>query len=228
MIGRLAWSVLLWPLVAIGGVRDVVMDDSMVANIYLCLGRSTVLRFRETPQRLVVGNKNHFNFDFVANDVTIQPLSGISSNLFVYGEFYNYAFDLKFSGCQRHDGLVKVARKALAKKEGTPRQFAIVAVDRLKVMAWPPVRASIGKVWMVDLSIFNNSRNPVKARDIVAILDGIGKGTQELVIAEDSIGGGYTVRGRIVFRTAPNGHLALTIGFKGSVTRKKVILKENR
>ena len=94
-----------------GVVRDLVMDGSKPEGVYLCLGRSTVLRFRAKPKKIIAGNKNYFDFAFVDDDVTIQPLREVSSNLFVYTQNDSYVFNLKFlKGCH-YDDLVKVSQQ---------------------------------------------------------------------------------------------------------------------
>ena len=76
-------------------VRHLQVNDEQVPNIHLKMGRSTVIRFREKPQKVIVGNQNYFSIEFVGNDVTIQPQAMVTSNLFVYGKHRVYGFLLK-------------------------------------------------------------------------------------------------------------------------------------
>lgn len=198
----------LWGLLSVqlsaGVVRNLSMDGSKAGAIHLCLGRSTVLRFREKPKKIVAGNKNYFDFAFINNDVTIQPLRAIPSNLFVYGEYHSYAFNLKFlKGC-RYDDLVKVSPTA---KKRSIRRIDFVLANTLKVAVTTPVTA-IGNVWMIDLSFFNLGTRPVPMNDVRVKLD---RGVQQWVWGQDSLERGESSRGRVIFKTQEKGQLTLTI-----------------
>jgi hypothetical protein len=93
---------------ALGVVRNLTVDEGSMAVIHLAMGRSTVLHFHEKPTKVVAGNQNYFNIEFTGNDLTIQPLGGITSNLFTYGEYHRYGFILRVSGSDGYDDLVDV------------------------------------------------------------------------------------------------------------------------
>ena len=90
-----------------GKVRSLQATDNEMVTIHLKMGRSTVIRFREKPQKVVAGNQNYFNIEFIGKDVTIQPQAMVISNLFVYGKDRVYGFILKV-GNSEYDDLVKV------------------------------------------------------------------------------------------------------------------------
>ncbi|MBF0300003.1 MAG: hypothetical protein HQK51_14865 [Oligoflexia bacterium] len=78
-------------------------------NAYLKPGQTTILSFLEKPTRVVIGNKNYFNVEYVNNDVSIQPQQMVTdSNLFVYGKYHRYGFILKVIGVTNYDDLIKV------------------------------------------------------------------------------------------------------------------------
>ena len=69
--------------------------DNEMVPIHLKMGRSTVIRFREEPQKVVVSNQNYFNIEFIGKDVTLQPQAIVTSNLFVYPKNHIYGFLLR-------------------------------------------------------------------------------------------------------------------------------------
>lgn len=75
-------------------------------------GRSTVIRFPSAPRKVVLGNQNYFNVEFIDSDITIQPQGVFSSNLFVYGDSYTYGFILKVNPIGDYDDLVFIRTKA--------------------------------------------------------------------------------------------------------------------
>jgi hypothetical protein len=97
-----------------GHVRNLPTSSKDMPVILLMTGRSTVLRFPSPPKKVVVGNQNYFNIEFIDSDVTIQPLGVSSSNLFVYGEGFTYGFLLKVGQSQQYDDLVFI-KSAYAK-----------------------------------------------------------------------------------------------------------------
>lgn len=101
----LVWLVYLLLLAEKGhaAVRSVSATDRAISPIYLSLGRSTVLRFREKPRKVVLGNQNYFNIEFIESDLAIQPTGGVTTNLFVYGEFHTYGFTLHVGGSPADD-----------------------------------------------------------------------------------------------------------------------------
>ena len=96
-----------------GQVRDIRTNDKVIQTIHLSMGQSTILRFKEKPKKVVVGNANYMHIEFINNDLAIQPLSSITTNLFVYADFgRTYGFKLKVVGHGSHyDDLVNVKWK---------------------------------------------------------------------------------------------------------------------
>jgi hypothetical protein len=85
------------------------MNSNGMKTIHLAMGRSTIVQFMDSPKKIVSGNSNYFNVEFTGNDVTIQPLAQISSNLFVYSGHRRFGFLLKVCQlCRNYDDLVKV------------------------------------------------------------------------------------------------------------------------
>ncbi len=101
-------TITLFSSTAFSKVRSVESDDNKMIPITLSLGRSTVLQFLDTPTKVISGNSNYFNIEFSGTDVTIQPLSQVNSNLFIYSGHRRYGFHIKSCLCSAYDDLVKV------------------------------------------------------------------------------------------------------------------------
>ena len=127
-VSNILWLALLTGNLAFGLVRTLTVDETTMAEIHLAMGRSTVLHFTEKPSKVVAGNQNYFNIEFIGSDVTIQPLSQVSSNLFAYGEYHRYGFILKVSGGERYDDLVQIRWKT----------HSLVLPPVAKTLALPP------------------------------------------------------------------------------------------
>ena len=95
-----------------GKIRTIEVSSKRMEPIYLKLGQSTVLRFRETPKKVVVGNQNYFNVEFIGNDITVQPQGAVKTNLFVYGEYHTFGFILNAGSYSQYDDLVNVRWKS--------------------------------------------------------------------------------------------------------------------
>ncbi len=101
-------SVFLTTTLSYSRVRVVEMNDNKMETITLSMGHSTILHFIDRPKKAVNGNSNYFSIKFTGNDVTIQPLSQLSSNLFIYSGQHRFGFILRVCRCQVYDDLVKV------------------------------------------------------------------------------------------------------------------------
>lgn len=75
-------------------IKEINSEIKKINPIYVKVGRSTVIQFEKRPVKAVVGNQNYYSIEFVNNDVTIQPLANIPTNLFVYTENETYGFEL--------------------------------------------------------------------------------------------------------------------------------------
>ena len=109
----LAWLLLCLPTMAMAsGIRTVQVDAKKMQLIYLKMGRATVLRFTAKPKKVVIGNQNYYAVEFIDNDLTIQPLGKVETNLFVYTPYRTYGFILRVCSSCRADDLVFVKWKS--------------------------------------------------------------------------------------------------------------------
>jgi len=99
------------PVSAQANVRTVYVNDKNMENIYLNMGKSTILRFNEKPKKVVIGNQNYFQVEFIDSDITIQPQGIVSTNLFAYCENNTYGFILNAHASGRYDDLINVRWK---------------------------------------------------------------------------------------------------------------------
>ena len=201
-----------------GIARDLSIDGSRVEAIHLCLGRSTVLRFKEKPFKIVAGNNNYFNFEFISNDVTIQPLRSVSTNLFVYGKYNQFVFNLIFTGKQCDD-LVRVSGNNTHRPSS---KFDFTLANAIKISLWTPARMAIGhNIWMVQISVFNLGHQRALTKDIKIRLN---RTLWHSVWEKDVINQGETTRGRIIFKGEANRLLAPRFEFMGS--KHQVTIKD--
>lgn len=132
------------------------MDADGMKTITLAMGRSTVLQFADTPKKIVSGNSNYFNIEFTGNDVTIQPLSSVSSNLFIYSGHRRFGFLLKVCHCSSYDDLVKVYWKY--PKAPKPQKKA-------KEKEFPKLSFKVGKSEVFVSNVFYHKFNDVYVVD---------------------------------------------------------------
>lgn len=106
--------IFLFPIFASAGqVRNLHTSSQEMPSIHLLPGRSTVIRFSSPPKKVIIGNQNYFNIEFIDSDVTLQPLGNTSSNMFVYGDGFIYGFILKVNQSGDYDDLVFIRPKSL-------------------------------------------------------------------------------------------------------------------
>ena len=150
----MVWSIFSFLSLTIeseAAVRSVTATDRAITPIYLRLGRSTVLRFHEKPRKVVLGNQNYFNIEFVENDLAIQPTGGVSTNLFVYGEFHTYGFALDVGSAV--DDLVHVEWSSPTSEKFTPN--TIVKTIEKQCQVGPKIQVRLESI------VYSSARNLV-------------------------------------------------------------------
>lgn len=192
-----------------GTIRDVAMDASRMEPIYLKMGQSTILRFKDKPKKVVIGNQNYYSVEFIENDVTIQPLGSVKTNLFVYTENRVYGFILTVDYRSNYDDLVNVnwnyrQSYSIQKKEKKtvsikPKKLNLVfQVNNLKV--------TVKELWfhqelqrlVIDSDIANHSKNEIDTKSLSLFFSRNEKrlANQEHAFEKQKIAPGQTVKVR--------------------------------
>jgi len=215
-MNRSKFIILLLGLVSISAfarnkIREVYTNDRTIKPIYLALGRSTVLKFREKPTNVVIGNKNYFNIEYINNDLTIQPLGAVDTNLFTYTESKRtYALILKIVPSNRYDDIVHVRWKSKFKNFAPKKQSRVKKQLPLK-----PVSLNFKDVvdinirefkslpkkdsYYLDLVIKNLSQQELRTSDINIYLSRRNKKlkNQQLFFRKESIKADKSIQARI-------------------------------
>ena len=200
-----------WTSVFANTVRTVLVNNDAMAPIFLKIGKSTVLRFPEKPKKVVVGNQNYYGLEFIENDVAIQPLGAVATNLFVYTNNHTYGFLL--TPGEKYDDLVFVrwkyppvgatTTKAADIKETRPNvSFKIggslkISVERIK-------GPSTFGLYIVDCNIENVGKTEVsiEGMDLRAFhggkpLDGQSAAIESEIVLKLSSKEGFTIEAKL-------------------------------
>ena len=169
----------IFPFIAEAAVRELGVSNHEMGHIYLKMGKSTVLRFLDKPKKVVIGNQNYFNVEFIENDVTIQPLGETTTNLFVYGEHQTYGLILNVRASQHYDDLVLVKRKITQLKNNlAPSKESETKNVKVKLNYKGKLGKSIGieiidmfyhndlKTFVLDFIVKNESGKILLSKDI--------------------------------------------------------------
>lgn len=213
-------------------MRTIGVNNDSMAPIYLRLGKSTVLRFPDKPRKVVVGNQNYYSLEFIENDLAIQPLGAVSTNLFVYTERRTYGFIL--TPGERYDDLVFVRWKsdfermpskeaAAPAKESRPElSFKIgkilkFTVDKVKT------QAALG-LHLIDgfLENVGKAEIPLSEFSLRAVRLGKALDKQELVTEREKLKPGEKTKVRLVLKLDQKADFTLEGKNKGD--SGKVIL----
>ncbi len=95
-------------------VKVLELTERQIHPLNLALGKTTLLRFDEKPQRLIIGNKNYFNVESNDLDIALQPLQKVETNLFVYTSKQTYSFNIRVCDNCNNDDFVKIVPKAIS------------------------------------------------------------------------------------------------------------------
>lgn len=146
-------------------IRTIHVNDQKMQLVQLKLGQATVLRFNEKPKKVVIGNQNYYSVEFIDNDLTIQPLGLVKTNLFVYTKYRTYGFDLSVCNHCQSDDLLNVKWKSKLEKPTKPSVpkipgFSVIGVSKKlnKYIEIEVIKTKIdqsGQVRIFDLNIKN-------------------------------------------------------------------------
>lgn len=199
-------------------VRTINTSESKMEDIYLSMGRSTVLRFKgETPIKAVSGNQNYFNIEFVkaTSDVTIQPLGKINSNLFIYTDTHSYGFLLKVGASQRYDDRVDIrwkkktntrlrAKKVLKPKTKKIANVSLGLKNLVTIKAKSLTYLEGSQVHLLDLEVTNLSSKKIKVLDLAIYPTRSNKkiASKKIVFETEFINPKETIKARLVLLNA--------------------------
>lgn len=219
------------------GVRTVFVKPNSIEPIYLSMGKSTVLRFRDHPRKIVIGNQNYFGVEFIENDVALQPLGQIKTNMFVYTETRTYGFYL-IVGQGRGDDLAKIEWQPLENKSKdvlkpmtpmtSPKKITGVSVKLDSSLRLTPFSIQYSpdhRMYVLDLTLENISQKEILLKD-VALLIAKGKlslSKQILVKEVEKLKPKQKSRLRLFFSSEAKSDLSVIL--TNNKTRGEFILK---
>ncbi len=196
-----------------GGVRTIVAGPSSMESINLSLGKSTVLRFKDKPKKIVIGNQNYFGIEFIENDIAIQPHGQIKTNMFVYSENRTYGFYL-IVGNKGHDDLVKVDWDSVNQQRPV-FSYRALASSRKKEIRGIEVKFKNGLILRpdsihsiqgmrlnaLDLISLNSSKNKLDLKELKLLItrDGATLDKQVIVKEKNQIESNERVKVRVLF-----------------------------
>lgn len=210
-----------------GKIRTVEVSATKMRTINLKLGQSTVLRFREKPIKVVVGNQNYFNIEFIGNDITIQPQGPVKTNLFVYGEYHTFGFILNARASSQYDDLVNVLWKSPRIKKATKIKLSMKTIKKSikfksKLTCFLETITELRpNFYVLDFRLINGGKEMIKISDVDLFItrSKIKLPKQRLIFSSQRIERNLGIRGRIFF------HLKKKEGFSLQVLNKDQIKK---
>ncbi len=192
------------------GIRTAYVNDTKMQPIYLKMGKASVLRFAEKPKKVVIGNQNYYSIEFIDNDLTIQPLGRVETNLFVYTPYHTYGFILRVCHSCRYDDLVYVKWKSKYQPPPKIKKAKIVPGFKaigLKFNVGGGISATVIKTTadttrqlrFVDLQLKNSGRTKINITSarIVATRRNVPLPNQGYVIEQDFLKAGEITKARL-------------------------------
>lgn len=209
-----------------GQIRTLNMNADKMKSINLRMGQSTVIRFNDKPNNVVIGNQNYYSVEFIGNDVTIQPLGRVKTNLFVYTPHHVYGFILDPLTGSTYDDIVNVMWKSkgiVLQKRSRNKLFTEKSLKldfKLKSISVKLNKMTINKsrgTHIIDFDVTNNTSSKIKSKDLEFYLTRSNKNldVQEYALMKKSVKPFEIVLGRLVVK------LNKKEGFTFNVRHKK-------
>ena len=213
-----------------GGVRSIYVKANSVEPIYLSMGKSTILRFKDRPKKVVIGNQNYFGVEFIENDIALQPHGQIKTNMFVYTESRTYGFYL-IVGQGRSDDLAKIEWQPDEMKSNLESKkiitmisvkkindIAVILKNTLKLTPYLIQYSPECRMYILDMAIENLSKQEISLSNLSALIakDKTSLAKQILVKANETIKANEKTRLRLFFASDKK------LDFKVTMTYEKL------
>jgi hypothetical protein len=215
-------------------VRELYVNQNEMGIVNLKMGQSTILRFQEKPKKVVIGNQNYFNVEFIDNDVTIQPLGSAKTNLFVYGEYNTYGLLIDVNNQSNYDDLVIVKRglkPQTAPSEPKPKERRpnVLIFERLigkefRISFDKMFFHELMKVYVIDLTFQNQKSDLIKTEKLSIKLSQANKPIEDIKLIFDDAKAGVPLKARILFRIPTKKSFTLYVDYNGN--EMKQIIEE--
>ena len=196
-------------------VRTLFMDAGRMESVRPAMGRSTVLRFPEKPDRVIVGNQNYYKIEFTGDDLTIQPQGTVPTNLFVYTEGKVYGFILSPVEGGGYDDLVVVRPKRKPKEPPFPVGVEIVEIEE----------RTLGRGLATLSLVLTNNGKTATGRGDVRLFVARGKKRilpQKTYFEKDVWEPGETARAKIVFVPPKEKKAVLNVRLFGQTSKEEI------
>ncbi len=216
-----------------GTVRTTYSDGVAMLPVNLKMGQSTVLRFVEKPRKVVLGNSNYYSVEFIDNDLAIQPLGAVTTNLFVYGIKNVYGFILRTNQTGNYDDLVQVDLKVnKTKKPFKASPLKEVSRPRLTFQVGRDLKVTLLRIlkfdkkdfYVMDFQLENISKAPIDLSKMEMTLSRgkIKFSPQELIYREVKLQPGEITSVRGFASINKKADMSLDVRFK-NITIKQII-----
>lgn len=217
-------------------IREVDTNDHLMKVVNLTMGRSTVLSFQDKPVKVISGNSNYFNVEFVGNDLTLQPLAPIETNLFVYTQQgAKFGFLLKVGSVSMYDDILYIKwanhREILMKKlkpQKVLQPFKIMIGKNFELRVKRFVRFGEMKTYLFDFEVVSNATAKVKTSSFEIY---VGRSNQrflgqELVWEKEEIQSHESSRARLILRVEQPQDFSLSFKFADEKEIRSIISKD--
>lgn len=215
-------------------IREVDTNDRLMKVVNLTMGRSTVISFEHKPVKVVSGNSNYFNVEFVGNDLTLQPLAPVETNLFVYTEKgAKFGFLLKVGSASIYDDILYIKWKTQSeilmkslKPQKLLQPFKLSLGRDLEINVKRFSRLGEIKTYLIDFEILNKGvRLKTSSVDVFVSRANQRFIGQKIIFEKDEVKKDEVTRVRILTRIEQAQDFSFTVKVNGKEV-KSIITKD--
>lgn len=215
-------------------IREVDTNDRLMKVVNLTMGRSTVISFEHKPVKVVSGNSNYFNVEFVGNDLTLQPLAPVETNLFVYTEKgAKFGFLLKVGSASIYDDIIYIKWKTQSeilmkslKPQKLLQPFKLSLGRDLEISVKRFSRLGEIKTYLIDFEILNKGEK-LKTSSVDVFVSRANQRFigQKIIFEKEEIKKDEVTRVRILTRIEQAQDFSFTVKVNGKEV-KSIITKD--
>ena len=227
-------------------VRTLHTNDQRMELVKLKMGKSTLLSFPTRPKKIVVGNPDFFEVEFVNTELTIRPKGIAKTNMFVYTKRRIYGLLIEVVSGEGYDDLIHVKwspyYESLEKNRKGKKKLISISNEQVNSLRFDFKKVEFveeKKILLIDFFIENISKGKLDLKNLRVRFYFKKKELKIIafILSENTLREKERARGKIIVRPAEKEEFYLLAKFaketyrfekKGVFFKNKKILKKSK
>ena len=227
-------------------VRTLHTNNQRMELVKLKIGKSTLLSFSSKPTKIVVGNPDFLEVEFVNTELTIRPKGIAKTNMFVYTKRRIYGLLIQVVSGEEYDDLIHIKwspyYESLEKNRKGKKKIISISNKQVNSLRFNFTKVEFvkeKKILLIDFFIENISKEKLDLKNLGVRIFFKKKELKIIafILSGNTLREKERARGKIIVRPAEKEEFYLLVKFaketyrfekKGVFFKNKKILKKSK